>query len=47
MLGSRDDQLSNETHISPLSRSEAILIVLTTYFHEISPIKLQEQQSMT
>ena len=37
MLGSRDDRLPNETQ-----GSEASLIVLTTYFHGVSPIKLQE-----
>jgi len=42
MLGSRDDRLPNETHQSLSQGSEASLIVLTTYFHGVSPIKLQE-----
>ena len=32
MLGSRDDRLTNQTHLSPLSRVKASLIVLITYF---------------
>ena len=42
MLGSSDDRLPNETHQALSQGSEASLIVLTTYFHGVSPIKLQE-----
>ena len=43
MLGFRDDRLPNETHLSSLSQgSEASLIVLTTYLHGVSSIKLQK-----
>ena len=42
MLGSRDDRSLNAMHQSPSQGSEASLIVLTTHFHGVSPIKLQD-----
>ena len=42
MLGSRDDQLPMKLTKILSQGSEASLIVLTTYFHGASPIKLQE-----
>ena len=42
MLGSRDDRLLMKLAKALSQRSEASLIVLITYFHGVSPIKLQE-----